>query len=141
MLNLNRCSPLLFLKALMLMLSPTVRERDWMCVAMQVCLDICFEPSTTSCGHRYAIQSLHKYVVMAFSTSSSNFDTGLKETRMSYWKINCAWLESRTDKILLRYFSFCRGCLQSVYQKCGMRCPKCRQELRWASTVNLSIYL
>lgn len=41
-----------------------------------VCLDICFEPSTTSCGH-----------------------------------------------------SFCRGCLQSVYIKCGLRCPKCRQEL------------
>jgi len=46
---------------------------------MSVCLDICFEPTTTSCGH-----------------------------------------------------SFCRGCLQSVYIKCGLRCPKCRQELRTA---------
>ncbi|CAM6118433.1 unnamed protein product [Calypogeia fissa] len=42
-----------------------------------VCLDICFEPSTISCGH-----------------------------------------------------SFCGTCLQSVLQKCGPRCPKCRQPLR-----------
>ncbi|KAM3250700.1 putative E3 ubiquitin-protein ligase RING1a isoform X1 [Capsicum annuum] len=39
-----------------------------------ICLDICFEPSTTLCGH-----------------------------------------------------SFCRKCLQSAADKCGMRCPKCRQ--------------
>lgn len=39
-----------------------------------ICLDICFEPSTTPCGH-----------------------------------------------------SFCRKCLQSAADKCGMRCPKCRQ--------------
>ncbi|KAJ8768067.1 hypothetical protein K2173_021007 [Erythroxylum novogranatense] len=39
-----------------------------------ICLDICFEPSTTSCGH-----------------------------------------------------SFCKKCLRSAADKCGKRCPKCRQ--------------
>ncbi|XAR51957.1 hypothetical protein NMG60_11006770 [Bertholletia excelsa] len=39
-----------------------------------ICLDICFEPSTTSCGH-----------------------------------------------------SFCKKCLHSAAEKCGKRCPKCRQ--------------
>ncbi|XP_049382042.1 uncharacterized protein LOC125846565 isoform X2 [Solanum stenotomum] len=39
-----------------------------------ICLEICFEPSTTPCGH-----------------------------------------------------SFCRKCLQSAADKCGTRCPKCRQ--------------
>ncbi|MCD7467017.1 hypothetical protein HAX54_004188 [Datura stramonium] len=39
-----------------------------------ICLEICFEPSTTPCGH-----------------------------------------------------SFCRKCLRSAADKCGMRCPKCRQ--------------
>ncbi|KAF3444506.1 hypothetical protein FNV43_RR14198 [Rhamnella rubrinervis] len=39
-----------------------------------ICLEICFEPSTTSCGH-----------------------------------------------------SFCRKCLRSAADKCGKRCPKCRQ--------------
>lgn len=42
-----------------------------------VCLDICFEPSSTSCGH-----------------------------------------------------SFCKMCLQDAIEKCGPRCPKCRQPLR-----------
>ncbi|KAH9301276.1 hypothetical protein KI387_012859 [Taxus chinensis] len=42
-----------------------------------VCLDICFEPSTTSCGH-----------------------------------------------------SFCKMCLENVIEKCGPRCPKCRQPLK-----------
>ncbi|GLJ30595.1 hypothetical protein SUGI_0605810 [Cryptomeria japonica] len=42
-----------------------------------VCLDICFEPSTTSCGH-----------------------------------------------------SFCKMCLENVMEKCGLRCPKCRQTLK-----------
>lgn len=42
-----------------------------------VCLDICFEPSSTSCGH-----------------------------------------------------SFCKMCLQNAIEKCGPRCPKCRQPLR-----------
>lgn len=42
-----------------------------------VCLDICFEPSSTSCGH-----------------------------------------------------SFCKMCLQDAIEKCGPRCPKCRQQLR-----------
>ncbi|KAJ7543036.1 hypothetical protein O6H91_09G022800 [Diphasiastrum complanatum] len=42
-----------------------------------VCLEICYEPSTTSCGH-----------------------------------------------------SFCKSCLQSVIQKCGPRCPKCRKPMR-----------
>lgn len=51
-----------------------------------ICLDICFEPSTTICGH-----------------------------------------------------SFCSGCLQSVYQKCGMRCPKCRQQLRATSKFDCPI--
>ncbi|XP_030544783.2 glycosyltransferase family 92 protein RCOM_0530710 [Rhodamnia argentea] len=39
-----------------------------------ICLEVCFEPSTTSCGH-----------------------------------------------------SFCKKCLQSAADKCGKRCPKCRQ--------------
>ncbi|KAH7847865.1 hypothetical protein Vadar_031037 [Vaccinium darrowii] len=39
-----------------------------------ICLEICFEPSTTSCGH-----------------------------------------------------SFCKKCLRSAAEKCGKRCPKCRQ--------------
>ncbi|TMW90884.1 hypothetical protein EJD97_015080 [Solanum chilense] len=41
-----------------------------------ICLEICFEPSTTPCGH-----------------------------------------------------SFCRKCLQSSADKCGTRCPKCRQRI------------
>ncbi|XP_047313996.1 putative E3 ubiquitin-protein ligase RING1a [Impatiens glandulifera] len=41
-----------------------------------ICLEICFEPSTTTCGH-----------------------------------------------------SFCKKCLQSAADKCGKRCPKCRQQL------------
>ncbi|MCO5584168.1 hypothetical protein L7F22_038091 [Adiantum nelumboides] len=58
---------------------------------MQICLDICFEPSTTSCGH-----------------------------------------------------SFCKGCMESVLQKCGPRCPKCRQQLKgdtWRSCpVNIVLW-
>ncbi|GMI67092.1 hypothetical protein like AT3G27330 [Hibiscus trionum] len=42
-----------------------------------ICLDICFEPSTTPCGH-----------------------------------------------------SFCKKCLRSAADKCGKRCPKCRQLIR-----------
>ncbi|KAI5081115.1 hypothetical protein GOP47_0004298 [Adiantum capillus-veneris] len=56
-----------------------------------ICLDICFEPSTTSCGH-----------------------------------------------------SFCKGCMESVLQKCGPRCPKCRQQLKgdmWRSCpVNIVLW-
>ncbi|CAM6066104.1 unnamed protein product [Sphagnum tenellum] len=51
-----------------------------------VCLEICLEPSTTSCGH-----------------------------------------------------SFCKGCLQSVLQKCGLRCPKCRQPLRGSCATDCPI--
>ncbi|CAM6018651.1 unnamed protein product [Sphagnum balticum] len=53
-----------------------------------VCLEICLEPSTTSCGH-----------------------------------------------------SFCKGCLQSVLQKCGLRCPKCRQPLRCATDCPINTVL
>eukprot|EP00249_Psilotum_nudum_P036677 c8343_g2_i1 orf=120-1232(+) len=57
--------------------SPACLEKLREELSCAVCLDICFEPSTTSCGH-----------------------------------------------------SFCRSCLQSVLQKCGPRCPKCRQPLK-----------
>uniref|UniRef100_A0A803M6S9 RING-type E3 ubiquitin transferase n=1 Tax=Chenopodium quinoa TaxID=63459 RepID=A0A803M6S9_CHEQI len=48
------------------------RLRDELSCA--ICLDICYEPSTTPCGH-----------------------------------------------------SFCKNCLKSAAEKCGKRCPKCRQ--------------
>uniref|UniRef100_A0A803L140 RING-type E3 ubiquitin transferase n=1 Tax=Chenopodium quinoa TaxID=63459 RepID=A0A803L140_CHEQI len=51
------------------------RLRDELSCA--ICLDICYEPSTTPCGH-----------------------------------------------------SFCKNCLKSAAEKCGKRCPKCRQLIR-----------
>ncbi|KAL5581293.1 hypothetical protein UlMin_013735 [Ulmus minor] len=55
-----------------------------------ICLDICFEPSTTPCGH-----------------------------------------------------SFCKKCLQSAADKCGKKCPKCRQLIsnrRSSCTVNTVLW-
>ncbi|KAL3526341.1 hypothetical protein ACH5RR_010997 [Cinchona calisaya] len=52
-----------------------------------ICLEICFEPSTTPCGH-----------------------------------------------------SFCKKCLRSAADKCGKKCPKCRQLIRSSCTVNTVLW-
>ncbi|XP_076913221.1 uncharacterized protein LOC143571764 [Bidens hawaiensis] len=53
-----------------------------------ICLDICFEPSTTPCGH-----------------------------------------------------SFCKKCLKSAADKCGQRCPKCRQLISNGSSCTINTVL
>ncbi|KAK6928457.1 hypothetical protein RJ641_007048 [Dillenia turbinata] len=60
-----------------------------------ICLEICFEPSTTPCGHRQLLF---------------------------------------TD-----FCSFCKKCLRSAADKCGKRCPKCRQLIR-SCTVNTVLW-